>query len=85
MGEEYVRELCKHVFDERSLSECAGALQKLKQLVKAAVLQQMEKCYEDPEACAKAVSSVNSVVHKLVFIVIPAVVDAALEELVEGS
>jgi hypothetical protein len=84
MREEYIYYLCKQSF-EKSLSECVDVFQRLKQLVKKAVLQRMESCYEDPESCAAAVSSANSVIHELVFKIIPAVISVALEEVVEDE
>jgi len=84
MGEEYIHYLCKQSF-EKDLSECVDTLQKLKQLVKKAILQRMESCYEDPENCVAVVSSVNSVIHELIFRIIPAVISVALEELAEGE
>jgi hypothetical protein len=84
MGEEYAYYLYKQSF-EKSLSECVDVLQKLKQLVKKAILQRMESCYEDPESCATAASSANSVIHELTFRIIPSVISASLEEIVESK
>ncbi|MCC6055259.1 MAG: hypothetical protein LM583_01090 [Desulfurococcaceae archaeon] len=85
MGEEYLRELCKQSFGVELTDICVNTLQMLKQLLKTATLQRMEKCYKDPEYCAKTIRSVNKLIHKIVFIVVPAVVDVVLEELVEDK
>jgi len=55
---------------EKSLSEYAETLQKLKQLAKKAVHQR----YEDPESCTTTVSSTDSVIHEPVFRIIPSVI-----------
>ena len=61
---------------EKSLSEYAETLQKLKQLAKKAVHQRMESRYgyEDPESCTTTVSSTDSVIHEPVFRIIPSVI-----------